>query len=270
MEESFSSLTASARSILILLPSQPDFDQVAAGLALYLSLKNTKEVFVVCPTPMLVEFNRLIGVNQITTESGNKNLTIKFDQYPAENVERVSADVENGMFYLTVIPKPGQVSPKKENIELSYSGVSADTIILIGGANESHFPLLMTLDVQAAKLVYLGTRDLAMTQGKSLISFARPASCLSEIAAALIKESGLNFDADIATNLVLGIEKGSSHFSSEETTPETFELFAQLLRAGGQRQVKLPAVRAEEKVTPAEKAPTDWLEPKIYKGASIS
>jgi len=284
MNNSFSSLVDSATGVLILLPTKPYFDQVAAGLALYLSLKDSKDVSIMCPSPMLVEFNRLVGVNQIVTEAGNKNLTIKFTGYPAENVERVSADVEGGKFYLTVIPKPGMTSPKKEEMEFSYSGVAADTLILIGGGNESHFPILESKDAQGAKIVHIGTRELSVLPDKGVMSFARPAASVSEIITSLIKESGLVLEGDAATNLVLGIEEGSNHFAGGEVTAETFETFACLLRAGGKRFVKSPFVKgfypfqttrneSVEKDSVKEstqETPQDWLEPKIYKGTSVS
>lgn len=281
MENSFKSLIDSASSILILLPSKPYFDQVAAGLSLYLVLKGQKDVQISCPNPMLVEFNRLIGVNKILSEVGSKNLTLRFSDYPASNIERVSYDIENGEFRLMVVPKPGFASPKKEQINLNYSGISADTIILIGGANESHFPVLSSKDFNEAKLIHLGVRALVLG-GKHVMSFARPASSATEIVASLIKQSGYNLDADISTNLVMGIEEGSNHFTNPDVSAETFEIFAELLRAGGQR---VPAHKVEtssfpqgsilgeeikmEKVEKKE-APKDWLEPKIFKGTTIS
>jgi hypothetical protein len=282
MENSFSSLIESASSFLILLPSKPDLDQVAAGLALYLALKERKEATISCPTEMLVEFNRLVGVNKITSELGNKNLTIKFTDYPAENVERVSADIENGKFYLTVIPKPSLSSPKKEQVELSYSGVASDTVILIGGANESHFPVLTSADLVGAKIIHIGTRTLVNSSEKNILSFARPASSVSEIIANLIEQSGLSLDPDIATNLLSGIEEGSSKFTTDSVTAETFDIFAKLLRAGGRRIPKERIIRESfpqgaipggikfEKPEKKEGTPKDWLEPKIYKGTSVS
>lgn len=281
MENSFRSIIDSAASILILLPTKPYFDQVAAGLALYLALREKKDTSISAPVPMTVEFNRLVGVNKVTNEFGNKNLTIAFAGYKATDIERVSYDIENGEFRLAVIPKPGFPSPKKEQVQFSYSGVSADTIILIGGANESHFPQLVSKDLLGAKLVHIGTR--ALSSDKAVMSFARPASSVSELVASLINESGLAIDPDIATNLVAGIEEGSKDFKGPDVTPETFEVVAQLLRAGGQRipisastvpgqplvahpQPDLP-IQAEKKEEPT---PKDWLEPKIYKGTSIS
>ncbi len=156
MNDSFSSVIDSAKSVLILLPSKPYFDQVAAGLGLYLALKGKKDTSIAASTPMIVEFNRLVGVNKITEEIGNKNLTIKVTDYQATDIERVSYDIENGEFKLTIIPKPGVSSPKKEQLVANYSGVSADIVILMGGANESHFPQLASKDLLGAKLVHVG------------------------------------------------------------------------------------------------------------------
>jgi len=286
MENSFNSIIDSSKSVLILLPTKPYFDQVAAGLALYLSLRDRKEMGITCPSPMLVEFNRLVGVNRVSSEFGNKNLTIRFREYKASDIEKVSYDIENGEFRLTVVPKPGFSSPKKEQVTFEYSGISADTIILVGGANESHFPALSAKDLGQARLVHIGTRPLSLAGNSSVLSFARPGSSTSEIVAALIKESGITMDADIATNLLMGIEDGSREFNGPDVSPETFEIVAQLLRDGGQRLPKermektdyptgaIPGeiIEPEEKKTEEEQVstPKDWLEPKIYKGTSIS
>lgn len=281
---SFSSLIDSASSVLILLPSKPYFDQVAAGLSLYLAIKGKKETTIACSEPMVVEFNRLVGVNKISTELGNKNLILKFVNYPASDIEKVSADIEEGEFRLTVVPKTGLVSPKKEQVDFSYSGVAADTVILVGGGNEGHFPQLSSPDLANTKIAHVGTRSLATNSDKQIMSFAKPASSTSELVASLIEQSGLSLDPDIATNLLAGVEEGSKEFKGQDVTAETFEGVAKLLRAGGRRPdgVKVDrgdfppgAIPGEKVVTPetvvAKKdAPKDWLEPKIYKGTSIS
>lgn len=301
MDNSFSSLVSSAKHILVILPSKPYFDQVAAGLSLYLSLSDQTDIEVFCPTPINVAFNRLVGVNRIKNEVGNRNLAITFPGYEASNIEKVSYDIENGEFRLDVVPKVGFSAPEKEKINLSYSGVSADLVVLIGGADETHFPLLSEKDLEKAKIVHIGTRVLAGNSGRGIMSFAKPGSSVSELIASLIKENGLELYADIATNLTIGIEEGSNHFESSEVTPETFEIFAYLLRNGGQRLPKKvptntfppgaipmkPYVvskptqappggagqvleQVENKEQPVENPPSDWLQPKVYKGTSIS
>jgi len=300
MENSFLSLIDSAASILVVLPTKPYFDQVAAGLSLYLSIHDRKEASIFCPSPMTVGFNRLIGINKISTELGNKNLTIKFAGYDATNIDKVSYDIDNGEFKLTVVPKTGLTAPQKEQINVSFAGVSADLVILVGGANDSHFPVLSSDELINVKVAHIGTRVL--DSGREVLSFAKPGSTTSELVANLIKENGLTIDTDTATNLVMGIEDGSANFTSSEVTPETFETFAYLLRSGGARMPKVklspmgfppgaipekpfsapvaqqPPVlnpepvleQVENKEEVIENPPSDWLQPKIYKGASVN
>lgn len=286
MDNSFKNLIQSASSVVVLLPTNPSLDEVSSGLSLYLSLKGKKEAVISCPTPMIVEFNRLVGVNKISSDVGNKNLTIRFSGYEASDIERVSYDIDNGQFKLTVIPKPGFPSPKKEQVEMSYSGIAGDTIILIGGASEESFPALTSKDTLGAKLIHIGTKALQVGGEKSVLSFARPASGVSEIVYSLISETDSVVDADIATNLLAGIESASDSFKGQGVTAETFEIVAHLLRSGGQRLAKTPQPDFYPKgSTPSSNlftqeskpekkedvnAPQDWLEPKVYKGTSVS
>lgn len=306
MDNSLTPLIDSAASILVLLPTKPTFDQAAAGLALYLSLHDQKETSIMCPAQITVGFNRLIGINKIVSEVGNKNLTIKFAGYDANNIEKVSYDIESGEFKLTVVPKTSFAAPQKEQLDLSYAGVSSDLIILVGGANDSHFPLLASPELTASKIVHIGTRSLISSH--DVMSLASPGATTSELVANLIKDNNLTLDADTATNLVMGIEEGSANFTSPEVRPETFETFAYLLRNGGQRPPKqklearnfppgsIPTqpfnrvrpqtqnfqpqpvqVPQEVEATDPENTqeseqdinpPDDWLQPKVFKGAA--
>lgn len=305
MENSFKNLIDSAQEVLILLPSKPFMDQVAGGLSLYLSLAGSgKNVTISCPAQMTAEFNRLVGIDRIVSEVGNKNLTIKFVNYQAEDIDKVRADVENGLFTLTVLPKSDKKAPKIEQIDMKYSGISGDVIILVGGANESHFPILTSPDLKDAKLVHIGTRFLEVTSDKEILSFAKPASSSSEIIASLIKESGFVIDADIATNLLSGIEEQSKNFQGSDVTSDTFMVFAELLKLGGRRMPKIVPARSypqgsiptrpynnqlninqamnehhvtDRQMTPEEaeeelnqEIPASWSEPKIYTGTSLS
>ena len=235
MENSFSQLVDSATSILILLPNKPYFDQVAAGLSLYLSLHDKKETAISCASDMMVGFNRIIGVDKISTELGSKNLTVKLKGYDANNIEKVSYDIVDGEFNLTIVPKAGLSSPTKEQVDSTYAGVSADLVILIGGANDSHFSALLGDKLTGAKIAHFGTRVLNTAAVSAIMSFAKPASSVSELIAGVIKNEGLPMDPDVATNLVMGMEDGTNHFEGLEVTPETFETFAYLLRSGGLR-----------------------------------
>lgn len=309
MENSFASLISSANEILILLPSKPFIDQVAAGLSLYLSLlESGKSVSISCPAPMVTEYSRLIGVDKVASDLGSKNLIINLVNYDANNVDKVSYDIENGQFKLTIAPKSGFKSPTKEQIDINYSGTSGDLVVLIGGANDSHFPALSKEEFKTTKLVHIGTRLLEiLDHDLQVLSFAKPASSTSELVANLIKESGFAVSVDVATNLLAGIEEQSKNFQSSEVTADTFLVFAELLKLGGRRMSKIiparnypngsiptrpftaPVISAKpvepvfaeassgKQMTPEEaemelnqEIPPSWSEPKIFTGTSLS
>lgn len=234
------------------------------------------------PADMTVEFNRLVGVDKISKDLGSKNLILRFKDYYADNIERVSYDVENGEVKLTIVPKPAATSPKKEQIDISYSGVSADTAILIGGANENHFPDIVGKDMLGIKFLHIGTKELVGSNKLKIMSFARPASGTSEIISLLLKDGNFEVDSDVATNLLMGIESASNNFSSSSVGAETFEVMAYLLRQGGKRKTQMdiakrasfprgaiPGEVETEKMKEGPK-PNEWTGPKIYKGTSMS
>ncbi|MBI3443467.1 hypothetical protein HY008_02255, partial [Candidatus Woesebacteria bacterium] len=161
-----------------------------------------------------------------------------------------------------------------------------DNVILIGGDHEGHFPHLSSKDATNGKIIHIGTRDIKFSGNWNLVSFARPASSVSEIVAGLIRESGQVVDSEAATNLLIGIEEGSKHFTHPGVSAETFELVADLLRAGAkriatptpQRQFFPPGAIPGETPEPEKKegkregmevteAPKDWTRPpKVYTG----
>jgi hypothetical protein len=235
---------------------------------------------------MLVEFNRLVGVDKVTSDFGNRNLVIKFSDYKATDIERVSYDIENGEFRLSVIPKPEINPPDKQQVKISYSGISADLVILVGGANETHFPEISGKELAGVAKLHIGTRQLAVSAGQEILSFAGQASSICELTYALLKQSGIELDTDIATDLLLGIEVASNHYSSDGVSADTFQTVADLLRAGARRAQREPRQSFPPGAIPGEpiqekpqepqvgeedkNPPKDWLGPKIYKGTSIS
>jgi len=273
MQDSFKSFIDSSKSILILLPANPKFDEVAAGLSFYLGFKGQKEITVVSHSDMIVAFNRLVGVNKIAREFGNKNLTIRFVGYDAEGIEKVSYDIDGGEFRLKIVPKDGVASPQENQIQMSYAGVAADTIFLIGGEKEEDFPAIASDELKGAKILHLGITALQSAPGR-IISLARPTSSISELVATLIKESGVSLSSDLATNLLMGIEEGTKNFTKQEVTADTFALVAELMRSGGSRLPQEAAPVQPQNVFGqaggGTRPPKSWLEPKIFKGTSVS
>jgi hypothetical protein len=236
MDEQFKQLVSNSKSILILLPTKPFFDQVAAALGLFLALREEKDVSVISSTPITVDFNRLIGINKVTQEFGNKNLIIKFLDYNPKDIERVKYDLEEGQtVYLSIIPMPGKKAPAKDQVQMSYSGVSADTIFLVGGLTDSHFPQLSGKDLASAKLAHIGIKDIQLTGDKHPVSLARPASSVSELVYYLLKNTGCEIDQDAASDLLMGIEDSTHNFSDTSANADTFMAIADLMKRGARR-----------------------------------
>ncbi len=277
MTPALSQALAESKSVCIMLPKNPYLDQVAAALSLYLALKDTKNATIFCDTQMTVEFNRLIGVNKVSSSVGNKNLIVKLINYPLANVERVNYDVDGNDLFLAVFPQPGVLPPTKDNVQISYSGVSADTVILIGGSNETHFPLLSQKDFLEMKIIHIGVLDITLP-GRQILSLAKGASSISEVVAEYLFELDAVTTDDIATDLFIGLSEGTKNFTVSTVTAQTFALAGRLIEKGARReQMKAFVPKSPVQPTSASAVPStnlgvpkSWVEPKIYKGTSVS
>lgn len=266
----FQKLLSEAKSALIVLPQNPSFDAVAGGLSLSLALaKNSILGTVACPTQMIVEFNRLVGVDKVRDDLGDSNLVIAFADYPPDDIERVTCGIEGNKFTLLVLPKPGNKSPREDQVSLSYSGASADIVIAVG-ANypEGIGKFAQKKDIfQGENLALLANIPLAgWTRAIELIDAS--GSSISEVAYDVIEGSGLSFDEDIATNLFLGIEAGTRNFTSQKVNAETFSRVANLLRRGAKRALA-PRVQFQQKSTRDQNVPRDFQDQRPYKGQML-
>jgi hypothetical protein len=249
MRESFQKLLDAAKTTLILLPSEPDVDPTAAGLSLYLYLKSKQhQVSIACPSPMRVVHNNLVGVDKISSQVGDKNLVVKLAGYNPDNIDTVIWDIVNGEFQLNVMTKTDATPPQREQIKLDYHGIGSDFVVLIGGRESKHFPLLSDEKLfnapaengenKAPQLVHIGIEDLQVADKHNIISLAQPASSISELVASLFDDLAKDIESDIASNLLTGIYEGSANFTSQYVSANTFETVAALMKQGGKVQKK--------------------------------
>lgn len=264
----FQQALTAAQTIFVILSKELNQDKVAAALSLYLSLKKIgKQVGIYCSSPMTVEFSSLVGVDEIKTQLGGKNLIISFD-YIEDSIEKVSYNIEDNKFNLVIQPKEGKPPLPTEKIQYFYGGGTADAILIIG-----------TTKLEDLGDIYLknkNTFDKGNLMAFDLNEFQ--AISYSEVIANFLKQFRLPVDADIATNLLAGIESATANFSSPKTTPEALEAAAFCLRMGGVRlgtkihfkpmPEKISAKKPPQELKEEKPAP-DWLEPKIYKGNTL-
>jgi len=238
--EPISQSLQTAKTVLILLPQNPNLDTVAAGLALYLSLKKNSNLSLTigCSTPMTVNFNRLFAVDKIKSHIGNQNLVIEFD-YPEDSIEKISYDKDSQKCYITIEPKSGMNPLDPQSVKYSYTGSSADIIFVIGARTPEDLGALYQeekklLDNKTKTLVNLSHLDKNAQFGTVNIYDPTASSC-SEITTSVLQGLSLTIDADIATNLLAGIEANTNNFTSPNVTADTFTLIAQLMKLGAKK-----------------------------------
>jgi hypothetical protein len=297
-----------ARQVSIFISQKPYFDTVASALGLKVALEASgKTARVICPDPMLVEFNRLVGVESVSSVFGSRNLIISFPEQ-TEHVDKVSYNLENGELQLVISPKPE--APDLDHHKLKIvSGMSKTDLIILMNVN------------QLADLgkIYDDARD--HFQSTTLISVShhptqenytlhqfhdREASSLSEVVTHLIDSLGLSLNNDAASNLLVGLEKSTDNFQAPAVSTSTFEAAVILMRHGAKRHQEISAAdfpvgsipvsppdnlptppkssatsgfgtdsdqsqSDQKKTKSAEKksAPAEWYEPKIYKGPML-
>jgi nanoRNase/pAp phosphatase (c-di-AMP/oligoRNAs hydrolase) len=280
-----------AQPVLVIVPKRPSLDKVAAALALFLSLKKAgKEASIVCPDKMTVEFSSLIGLDKITQQSSGKNLIISFD-FVEDSIEKVSYNIENNKFNLVIQPKIGFPPLSAEKVKYSYSG-EVDLVFIVGAQSLEDLGSLSNQENNYSRKSLVNIDIEAKNTQFGKINLLDPtASSCSEIITSLISNLKLPINRDIASNLLLGIEKTTQGFMSSKTSLSTFEAVVFCLRSGGQRVRKVswgkqtkktslespPSIKSSDFLTKkplsrslkAKPEPSpDWLEPKIFKGGS--
>lgn len=229
------------KTVLVIIGNKSDQDVLAAATSLYKSLQVAdKDVSLLASRKPENSFG-IAGASDIKTEIGNQNLTISFD-YNEEAVDKVSYHIgeETNKFYLTIKPKKGSQPLQSDSVDFSYTGAEADLIFSIGVTNLEDLEQLyfgyekLFRDTPIISLntyqTSFGTVKLDTVKGVGY----------SEVVGQLLVELELVIQSQNATELLHVLELTSNHFQSPRTTATTFELAAQLLKAGAQRTAKMP------------------------------
>lgn len=235
-----------AQSVVIAFPPQANQDQRASAISFYRALRDLKtEVSLVTPTEL--DYEGLVGGEDVRTKLGNKDLSISFD-YDENSVDKVSynIDEEMGKFYLVIKPKKGQKPLDADRVSFDYIGAQADVIFLFGVHNlEVLDHLYFSFEDVYDKATVISIHNFETEVGDLKIDISGYSSW-SEGMLQMIEQLGLELDSGSATNLLTAIEHATNGLSSYTTTADTFETVAKLLRAGATRR---PPVRTSSTPT---------------------
>ncbi|NMB57190.1 hypothetical protein GYA19_04640 [Candidatus Beckwithbacteria bacterium] len=236
-----------SKSILILLPQIHTADILASGLALYLTLKENyqdKDIQIISPVDVVVNFQRLFGVGSISKSLGSKNLVITLNT-GFDNIEKITSDDQGGKFNLVIETKKGIEKIKQEDVSFNYRGLDADLLISIGINNQNQAGNLLS---QEPNLFYgrdnivISTSFLPLEIG-TIKLWNSQASSVAEIVSKLLRFAKLNLNQDIATNLIAGIEAGTNNLTVK-TNADTFAALSWCMKNGGRRNyLSMPATQ---------------------------
>jgi nanoRNase/pAp phosphatase (c-di-AMP/oligoRNAs hydrolase) len=230
---------------LVVLPPNLNPDNLAAGLALYLSLKSAgKQADIVSNGTPLVAQGNLYGIGDVKNEipkSGAGNYVISLDgvvdntgtmqQVPA--LEKLDWYPEGTKLNLIFHVVPGQrFEPTNVITRHEQSGYDLTWVIGCQSLNElgnlfisnsQYFPQSQVINIDINPVNgYYGFTNVIDPQ----------ASSLSEVVANILPSIALGMDRDIASNIISGIY-GATNNLTTKVNPDTFIAVSQAVSAGG-------------------------------------
>lgn len=249
-----------ASRILIVLPQNLNVDNLGAGLALYLSLKNTgKKVDIVSTGTPLVSQSNLFGIGDIKNEvskAGAGNFVISLDgvvdntgtmqQVPA--LEKLDWYPEGTKLNLVFHVVPGQRF-EPTNITSKHEETGYDLTFVVGCqslnelgnlfiSNSQYFAQSQVVNIDINSLnAYFGFANVIDPQ----------ASSISEIVAHILPSLTLSMDQDTASNIIAGIYAATSNLT-QKVNPDTFLAVSQAVQVGG----TLPNMPSSTQTAPAQ------------------
>lgn len=225
-----------AQSVAVILGPKPTADQAAVAAALTLGVAGMgKDVGVYAPRQL--DNFPYAGLKNLQTELGKQNLVVEFD-YDENAVDKVSYHIgeETKKFFLTIRPKKGQKPLDSSSVRFSYAGASADAVFLVG-----------VHELESLEQLYFGYEGLYENAFVVTFHTFKPElgtvqldlsgrSSMSEAVVDIMESLGMMLGAEMATDLLAGIDSMTQGLHSLTVTAETFEIVAKLMRAGGRRK----------------------------------
>lgn len=278
-----------SQNIGIVTPKDPNLDQMAAALSLYLSLQGMgKSLAIATPNDPLVELSSLVGIDRVKTKLSYQSgdLVVSFP-YKEGEIDKVSYTLDEGALNILVKAGESGLSFDERDVKFIRPNTAPELLFVVGASKITDLGKLFDpADLKDTTVINIDNSPENGGFG-DIVLLSQKSSSISEIVADLILQEGLGFDQDIAQNLLWGIEHSTKNFQDPKTTGLAFEMAGILMRNGAQREPdqairsafpksELPKMQPQplpvgEEVPSEERAknpPEDWLAPKIYKGST--
>ncbi len=243
-----SRIVAENKSFCICLPTVLNADSVAAAVSLYIGLsKLGREVTIASAGEWTGQ--EIIGGEKIQNEISTKgdNLVISFP-YESGEIDKITSDVSAGSLNIYVYPQQGHKSPDPTQVKYRYKGGKVDAMFILDSPSLKSLGELHSDNESLFSGVDIINIDRHFTNANfgSVNIVDKQASSLSQIIFDLLTVLKAPIDADIATNLYVGLTFATKNFTAYTVSPQAFELAAVLMKAGA-------------RVRPAASAPSQFI-----------
>lgn len=235
-------LLRNAKNILIAPSSPMDGDSVGSSLALMVVLRKMgKQVTVVGYEHMPDALKFLPFVSQIQPSiAPSRDLVISLSTENAE-VDHLKYEVEQGKINIIVTAKEGRFTPQDLSFQSKEAEfdliVTVDTgdLVQLGKLYEEHKDLFARIPV--LNIDHHASNGKFGSHNYLEYGFAATTQMITPILQNFEKERGEELiDEDVATLLLVGIITDTGSFQHSNTTPEAFEVAADLLERGARQQ----------------------------------
>jgi len=253
-ETILSKLTKSEQPLIVVSP-RGTFDDLAAGLALYLSVKNLgKKPSIYANVPTVDEARRLYGVGEIGSVKNQKNLVITV-QNAVKSVDKVSYFLDSeSRLNITIHALPGGPGVSKEDISFDNLPALADIVFAIGFESKMELEQIITPEqLNNPNVLTISINRSSMSQKIAQIDVVDNESMsMCETITDMIQKLALPVNEDISYNLFSGISFASDNFSPAKSTQRSFQLAGWLIKFGAGKSSMAASLPSEPRFYKAQ------------------
>ena len=233
--------------VAVLVGKNPTLDQMAAGLSLFLTLKNAKKsVTMLSASEPTVEVGSLVGIDKVETSYSSQagDLIVSFP-YKDGEIEKVAYNEDEEKHLLNIVVTAGEngLSFTEQDVIFARGSGKLNLLITVGTAHLDDVYSVITPDsLTDATIINIDNADGNERYGEINLVSSRFSS-LSEQVADLLLTLGYDpeMDEDISQNMMSGIVSGTSNFQNSNTSYLAFEIASILMKKGAKRLTPVPA-----------------------------
>ena len=221
-----------SNSVLIAIAKSGNFETLASGLALFLSIKKLgKSCSIIAKSPTISDAQLLYGVDKIGKLSDKKNLVINLDN-AVKNVDKVTYFLDGAKLKIIVHAFSESNGINDQDISFEKTSPKPDLILSLGYQNQEQLKNDITHEYNIdPETVIINLNNTQESQNIAQLQINQPGS-YSELVTNLILDLSLPLDEDISFNLYAALASATKMFSPSDVGPHTFEIAQTLIKYG--------------------------------------